>query len=191
MTLWDLKAGVYHAVRRAALIRKFLDQETGNLKSLVELPEIEVESILDIGVGSGSSWGIFPRGATGYGIDRSHAMLRQARKRIPGLHPAVADALELPVANQKVEFVSMIGMTEYVRNKAALLDEILRALKPDGWLLITIPARNLLNRMRNALGNPVYIIGQIEWESLLQTRKIRIAGKKRSLLQIQYLLQRK
>jgi ubiquinone/menaquinone biosynthesis C-methylase UbiE len=191
MNPWDIKAGLYHTIRRAPVIRGILDQEVGNLRSLLNEAGVQPEKVLDIGTGSGSSWELFPNCTLGIGMDRSRVMLEEARKRIPGLNPVLACALDIPVARERMVFVSVIGLSEYIRNKARLLDEVVRVLKPGGWLLITVPTHNYLNRLRNLLGSPLYIQGQREWESLLETGNLRVAGTRRSLLQIQYLLQRK
>ncbi|NQT27358.1 methyltransferase domain-containing protein [candidate division KSB1 bacterium] len=191
MNLWDLKAGLYHAARCMPLIRKILDREIENLKLLLDEAGIHPEEVLDIGIGSGSSWIIFRESVAGFGIDQSHAMLGQAQKRISGLNPVVASALHLPITEGRLQFVSVIGLAEYIRDKAGLLDESIRILKPGGWLLITIPTGGVMNRLRNLLGNPLYIKGQTEWESMLEARSLHVVGKKRSLLQIQYLLQLK
>ena len=191
MSLWDLKAGLYHAARRLPLIRTFLDQETWNLKELLDEADLHPDRVLDIGIGSGSTWSIFQKHVTGVGVDRSHAMLAQARKRVPRLHPVVADVEHLPIRKQSMLFIAVIGLAEYIQDKNGLLDQISPLIQSGGWLLVTIPTVRVWNRLRNLLGSPLFMIREAQWEMLIIKHRLGIVGKKRSQLQIQYLLQRK
>lgn len=187
MHLWDLKAGLYHPLRRLPLVRKILDQELVNLRVLLEEGDVRPERIVDIGTGSGSTRALFPERALVVGVDRSGAMLHRARKRIPGLIPIMADALFLPVKSNGTAFVSAIGIAEYIRNKNDLLKETKRVLAPGGWFLITLPRFNALNLCRNLLGSPLFMIRRTQWKSLLHEHGLDVLGVKKSLLQIQYL----
>ena len=97
--------------------------------------------MLDIGTGTG----VVPRirselgGAADLvvGCDRSPEMLRQARDRVPRLHPLVADAALLPFQQESFNIVTASFVLSHVRDYASALAEILRVLKPNGRIAVS------------------------------------------------------
>jgi SAM-dependent methyltransferase len=76
-----------------------------------------------------------------WGLDLSAKMLRVARQNLAP-HPErvqllLACATPLPFADEQFEAVTCLEALEFFANATAALDEMLRVLRPGGWLLIT------------------------------------------------------
>ncbi len=119
--------------------RRFL--HAGHYQPLAEairrlLPLVASDQLLDIGCGEGYYSQYIAQQVTGLrllGIDISKAAIKAAAKQSPTHHWAVASAYQLPLADCSVDAM--------LRVYAPSLDsELLRVLKPDGYLLTVTPA---------------------------------------------------
>jgi ubiquinone/menaquinone biosynthesis C-methylase UbiE len=101
------------------------------------------ERILDVGCGPGFYAAelldrVGPRGFV-MGVDPSAAMLAAARERCgdrPNVAFAQADATRLPVADGEFDAALSVQVLEYVRDVDEALDELYRALRPGGRVVI-------------------------------------------------------
>lgn len=98
---------------------------------------------LDVGCGSGRNIQLL----SGYsdwvmGLDRSPAALALAAER--GLPIACADGHGLPIADSSMDLVSAFDVIEHLDDDMRALEQFHRVLRPDGLLLISVPAYRFL-----------------------------------------------
>jgi ubiquinone/menaquinone biosynthesis C-methylase UbiE len=96
-------------------------------------------SVLDVACGTGNylrlQRGHFPDPRISWsGIDASPDMLEQARPKLPGVDLTVARAESLPQGDATVDYLSVNFAFHHFEEKERALDEMIRVLKPDGWL---------------------------------------------------------
>lgn len=96
-------------------------------------------TILDLGCGTGNQLvanrAVAPH-ARLIGLDRSIGMLRQARPKAPDIAWVHADAAILPVASGSIDFISCQYAFHHFENKAAVLREAFRVLRPGGRFVL-------------------------------------------------------
>lgn len=94
--------------------------------------------VLEIGCGTGHlQTSLARRGIWSVGLDRSPAMLAQARQRTARL--IRADSRTIPCANQSFQSVVAAFPAPYIADPATL-SEVARVLRPDGHLIILLAA---------------------------------------------------
>jgi SAM-dependent methyltransferase len=76
-------------------------------------------------------------GFTVVGVDLSPAMAQRARRRL-GPVVAVADAAQLPVADAAIQQAVSVWLLHLVADRAAVLAEVARALRPGGRYLVSL-----------------------------------------------------
>ena len=167
-----------------------LDSELANLQSLVRSVPERYQFVVDLGTGAGSTLGIFPEDVPIIGLDLSLNMIQKTSEHRKGFIGVVGSACHLPFRTNCASMISAIGITEYLRDKKSLMDEIKRVLKIGGWLLTTISPPSFLNRLRNLLGNRIYPIRIEQWKEMLNKEGWICLGERSSLLQKQYLLKK-
>ncbi len=99
-----------------------------------------VERILDVGAGSG---GFLPElsslgGAVHYAEPRVHSVAACRERGFPYGVRARAEAL--PYAEMSFDLVCLFDVLEHAEDDAAVLGEVARVLRPEGLLLVTVPA---------------------------------------------------
>jgi len=146
--------------------------------------------LLDIGTGAGDTLDVFPDSLSIIGLDSSLQMILQARKKRP-IDAVVGNTLWLPFKSKCVEWVSAIGLTEYLRDPFPFLDEICRILLPGGYFLVSISPPHFWNRLRNVLGHSLFLLNPCEWEREVALRGMVLLRKTKSGLQWQYLYQKR
>lgn len=75
-----------------------------------------------------------------FGLDIEYDFLHTLRERFPGTHVINGDAYALPFKDHSVDRVLSVYNFEHLRHLSACLKEIHRILKPDGELLVGLPA---------------------------------------------------
>lgn len=112
--------------------RTIMDREAAYVKQHVSADD----RILDVGCGVGSLEERFPDHVM-VGVDRSVAMVRAARGRVPA--PFVAgDATALPVETGTVDAVVFVSTLEFIPDVDAALTEATRVLAGDGTLIALV-----------------------------------------------------
>jgi ubiquinone/menaquinone biosynthesis C-methylase UbiE len=98
-------------------------------------------SVLDIGTGTGIVLRAFasqvPQGSRLTGCDRSTAMIRVARSRVPALRFVAADAMSLPFQDATFDVATASFVLSHFVNHEAGLREARRVLKPGGAFALT------------------------------------------------------
>jgi len=121
--------------------------------------------ILDAGCGAGlTSLELLKKGFVVVGIDGSKNMVDLARKNCAkvGLQGRttfqVGDVEELSFEDDSFEAVIAMGLIEYLKWDRWALQEIYRVLKPDGFLIVTVP-----NKIRlSYLLDPIYFFSLVK-----------------------------
>ena len=143
-------AGVYDAVFGPVL-------QPGRRAVLEALGLRAGDRVLEVGVGTGLSLPLYPRGVKVTGIDVSREMLDRARARVArrGLGNVEAllemDAESMTLPDAAFDKVVAMYVVSVVDNPARLLQELHRVCKPDGEIF-------LVNHVRS--DNP--LIGAVE-----------------------------
>ena len=97
-----------------------------------------VGPVLELGCGTGHLQASLARhGIWSVGLDRSPAMLAQARRRASRL--LRADSRAIPCADRSFASVVAVFPAPYIADRATL-DEVARVLHPDGQLIILLAA---------------------------------------------------
>jgi len=154
------------------------------LKRLLAQENLSPTIVLDIGTGTGSSLDILPEDSTLVGLDRSLEMI----KRVPSnkhLLCVAGDAYHLPFRIGNISFISAIGLTEYLRDKPAFLDEVKRVLSEGDHFLVTIARPSILSAFRNLLGARIYVIDFSDWEIIAKDKGFICLGHQKTMLQEQ------
>jgi 2-polyprenyl-3-methyl-5-hydroxy-6-metoxy-1,4-benzoquinol methylase len=95
--------------------------------------------ILDVGCGTGGVLSGLSAYGTTIGVDRSPRALHHSRVR--GVtHVAAADMDRLPFGAAAFDLVIMLDVLEHFADEAAVLRDVRRLLRPDGALLVSVPA---------------------------------------------------
>ena len=184
---WNRKASFYHRMRCLPLVRHIFRSEIQNLRALIFKSSIPYTKVLDIATGTGSSLSIIQNPCSVFAIDHSLNMLRRAKKNFP-IMAINGDAACLPFKDHTFPIILSIGLTEYLADKTRFFQEIIRVLHPTGYFLVTISQPNLLNYLRNLLGNRIHTMRKDYWETTVDETGFTIIDKRKSLIQMQYLL---
>lgn len=103
------------------------------------LPSLDGAHVLDVACGTGR-WlrHLVRSGASGVGLDVSHAMLQQAaRKADLGDRLVEADAQAIPLADASIDFAICSFGLSYIRELEAFVKELSRAVKVGGSIVLT------------------------------------------------------
>ncbi|HHM24330.1 MAG TPA: class I SAM-dependent methyltransferase [Bacteroidetes bacterium] len=189
MDRWRLRARIYHWFRKVYPIRWFFQSECDRLEDLLDLLETPPERIVDLGTGLGETLSLLPQGKIRILLDHSHAMLKRARMG-PADVRVIGDILSPPLKPGSFDLVTCIGTSEYIPEKALLLQEMYTLLKPGGYALVTFSPRNLYSRLRNLLGKRIYPLSGSTAYDLLAAEGFYIVRAYRTKMQSQYLVQK-
>lgn len=111
------------------------------LDDLVPLPEDA--TILDVGPGYGVNIPVLEKRGRLCALDTDiHSLLSCRALGAPDV--VLGDAERLPVADRAVHLVTALDVIEHLDDDRAALGEFRRVLRPDGWLLLTVPALRIL-----------------------------------------------
>ena len=99
------------------------------------------QTLLDIGCGTGDNLAAFASQYRCFGWDPSDEALHLARQRYPSVR-FLGGLLQEAIAAlpQPPDLILANDVLEHVQGDGALLSQMVRALQPGGWLLITVPA---------------------------------------------------
>jgi len=113
-------------------------------------------SLLEVGAGTGhfTRWFARQRGIRVTGLDRSMAMLLEAR-RAGGVAYLRADAAALPFADRAFDVVALITTLEFVADPGAAIAQAWRVARR-GLLIGALNRRSLLGRRLQRRGGPIW-----------------------------------
>lgn len=133
------------------------------------------ERVIDLGCGSGQLTArIAEAGAKVIGIDASREMIAAARQNFPAIEFRLADATSFTV-EQTADAVFSNAALHWVRDAAAAIARIFRALKPGGRFVFEMGGAGNTRQLMNAIGEvaagfevPWYFPGIAEYAGLLE-----------------------
>jgi len=100
-----------------------------------------VENLTSLEIGCGSGWHFqFIGNQCHTGMDMRLRLLQNARRNYPHTPVMAGDGYHLPVKTGSLDQVRSIYVLEHLDNLPACIDEIHRVLKPEGELLVALPA---------------------------------------------------
>jgi SAM-dependent methyltransferase len=191
--IWRYTASLYPILRMNPISSGILRKEIMAVNSLLtEIPDNSFEIVGDIGTGRGHSLELIPDQARlKFALDNCMEMIIHTRVRFPGIYFSRAEALHLPIKNAIFDLILCIGLLEYVYDMERLLNQINAALKAEKYLLITQSPRHILNYLRYLTGHKLYTRNTVFVEKCFNLSGFKIIGRKTTLIQQQYLLQKK
>jgi ubiquinone/menaquinone biosynthesis C-methylase UbiE len=142
------------------------------------LPPVTGLRILDAGCGTGNfSLTLAAQGADMVGVDRSAAMLSRARgKRWEGpgrVEWVLGDLAQLPFPAHSFDGILSIVSLDFIACREAVIRELGRVLKPDGFLVVAVLNRySLWTLKRNLLAR----VSRQTWRGVDFLRKSDLAG---------------
>ncbi|MDQ7052978.1 MAG: class I SAM-dependent methyltransferase [candidate division KSB1 bacterium] len=189
INLWDQKAKWYDFARQIPVVRALYQTELRLLQSLI--PEQPIDTHLDIGTGTGSTLAIFHRSRMLILSDRSSRMLRIAIQRHPG--PAIVLDLEqgLPFQNQSFDFLTAVGVFEYLREPEFVLRELYRVAKVQAFLLFTTTPIGWFSLLRYFTGNRPRMYREQAVQRMLRSAGWSKIDQRKCKTQDQWLCQKK
>jgi len=92
------------------------------------------------------------------GVDIEHKFLRTVKNRFPGTHLINGDAYAMPFRDNSVDCVLSVYCFEHLRRLPLCLANIRRVLRPEGHLLVGLPAEGgFLYRVGRSLTSKPYM----------------------------------
>lgn len=172
---WDRLAPRYDAAS-APIERRFLAAARG------WVAERAVGEVLELAVGTGRTFEVYPPGLALTAVDRSAGMLALARERAARLGLPVrfaqADAAALPFDDGGFDTAVICFSLCGVDDVRAVLAEAVRVLRPDGRLLLAdhVAASNPLVRVGQHLVEPLAVALHGERFTRRPLREVRALG---------------
>ena len=139
-------------------------------------------AVLDVGSGEGYGAALLARVArTVVGIDIAPEAIDHARKTygdVPNLGITISDAECLPVSSASVDIVTCFEVIEHVQHPIELLEEVRRALRPDGVFIVSTPDKAAYGTYRHDEPNEFHHVSEMhlhEFETALAQRFSTVA----------------
>jgi len=152
MNFWNLKAPLYAISRQIWPMSAILRQETALAAQMLEsLPALSGWG-LDLASGPGHSYSLLPSTLLRVGVDRSSAMARRCQAKHCG-RMVVADVRRLPFKSALFSLITAIGLTEYLPDLKPFIVEVIRIVRPQGSILLTVSPPSLYTHLRFLCGH--------------------------------------
>lgn len=190
MHLWDLKARIYRSARNPWPVNRFLKQENANVRRFIDKIDRPVHIVLDIGCGTGNAIELINGQPVKIGVDASLPMLRQLKSYQPATLPVCADIRFLPFKPGSADLILAIGVFEYFDAIDGLLVGLAGILKSDGVLIFTTACKNVINLLRNILGQLIYPLELRQVTKILETMPFKKLRCQKSSLQYQFFVRK-
>lgn len=146
------------------------------LKKVDELAsKNEVSRVAEIGCGSCNVIGdIHLRNIKKVGIDFSKNMLEIGKKNYHDIALANGDTNFLPFKDNEFDIVLCLGVIQYISSYANAITEISRILKPEGYLILSVPSKHSIFNIYRKLWHhsPIYMFIKSFVYGLLKVDKI-------------------
>lgn len=171
---------------------KRLDTEqliTKHYRSLAKRLNIQAQQqILDIACGTGG-WLLTCQqlGATPYGIDISEKAITFCKEVMAKDHFHVADAEQLPFADNSFDVITCLGSLEHFRDQKVAIKEILRVAKTNAKIVISVPNSGFLTRrlgLYKGTQQADYlelVLSLSEWQSLFEANGLQLLQRWKDL----------
>lgn len=186
---WDLKAWLYLYARKLVPFGIFLHQENKALESLIARIPLDRGTVADLGTGLGNALTFIRSDFTCIGIDLNYNMLKFAKQRTRGYY-IQSDVLNTAIKNESADIVVMCGVWEYIKDWRALLSEIKRIMKHNGYAVISYSPPRFLTRLRIFFGLKIYPITDELMREYVLENGFEIMALQRCTLQHQLLIKK-
>lgn len=106
------------------------------------LPSDKGGVIADVGCGTGANIGAFSKTHQCLGVDISETAIKLAEQRFPDVTFKVGSVQDPSISNSisQADCVLLLDVLEHIQDDFAFLSELLGAMKPGGYLVMTVPA---------------------------------------------------
>ncbi|SEK97410.1 class I SAM-dependent methyltransferase [Ectothiorhodospira marina] len=166
----------------APIYDRFVEKPTRHARqrSLERLGNVEGQSILIVGLGTGLDLPHLPQGADYHGLDLTPAMLKKAEERAAALNLSIdmrqGNAMDLPYEDERFDVVILHTILAVVPKPHLALAEASRVLKPGGRILVmdkflkpgeSAPFRRLVGLVSGPLASRTDVV----FESLMKKRQ--------------------
>jgi len=190
--LWNLQARIYPWLKEVPGLNFFPYQERQALSNLIkQISPSYFTKVLDLGVGPGNYLALFPtKPKVVCGLDYSLKMLKIVQKKLPQIFLINGSLCLLPLKKRSFSLVLCIGVSEYIKNKEKLIQDIASLLTTPGMAIFSVSKKNLLNYLRTSLGHHLFLCSPEYQEKLFTQHHLIIKAQQSTTLQIQYLLQK-
>ena len=189
MKIWNIKAR-FSNIRWLWPFCLIIEKENANLLDLLTKLNLSKKVVIDIGCGTGNVLQLFSEKLHFVGLDISWEMLTRIHlnKKVDLVQ---GDANHLPIKGACVELVLSVGLLEYLPNRIHLVKELTTLLKDNGHLLITSSPPGIFTWLRQLHGIKLKGVVPSEVIDVAQKLGLILVKQKHSLMQDQYLFQRK
>ncbi len=116
--------------------------------SIIDKLKLNPAKSLDAGCGTGINLSYFGHIGTSFGFDFSKDALKFCIQRGHNNNILQADAERLPFEDNSFDLVTAFDLLEHLDDKKALT-EFYRIIKPNGYLILTVPAFNFMWSMHD------------------------------------------
>ena len=190
--VWRKLAPFYPLMRNNPISALFLKQETAKIRSLLKPVVHQISGlVVDLGSGRGHSLIFLPDHAEKkIAIDNCPSMIIRTQVHFPAVQFIAADACALPLQPDSIDFISCIGLLEYIIDPSAILSQINTVLKGGSYFLLTSSPPGMLTRLRALSGPRLFPRHSAEVERLLEIHNFKLNNKTETGLQQQYLAQK-
>lgn len=190
--MWKLKSTFYYFFRHNLFFIGFLRQEDRAIQLLLESAQhISIKRALDIGTGRGHCLFFVPQTVdTIYAIDTCIEMIKKAKLGWPHVQFVNADVIYTPLRHCVFDLIFCVGISEYISDIRPVLQNIHNLLNFDGFCIFTMSPNNIFTWLRFLLGHRLFPKSESYIERLLTSLQFKIVKKTKTLLQMQYLIQK-
>jgi ubiquinone/menaquinone biosynthesis C-methylase UbiE len=126
--------------------------ERTRVKAIFKLIDIRREDcVIEIGCGAGN---VIEKasGCKFFGVDISSSVLKKARQRLnEKVHLFQADAQILPCKDKSFTYIICSEVLEHLLDPSAAIKEMLRILKTQGAIVLSVPNESMINRVKKIL----------------------------------------
>jgi ubiquinone/menaquinone biosynthesis C-methylase UbiE len=122
------------------------------VKAIFKVIDIGIEDwVIEIGCGAGNVIDKAPPGKL-FGMDISSSVLRKARQRLnEKVHLFQADAEILPCKDKSFTYIICSEVLEHLLDPSAAIKEMVRILKTQGVIVLSVPNESMINRIKGIL----------------------------------------
>ena len=144
------------------------------------------EKLLEIGVGSGQSLGLYPENISVVGIDISEKMLNKAsakigRERVTNKQLLMMDAELLEFADNSFDKIAIMHVYSVVPCPDKMINEVMRVCKPDGDIFILnqfdadFPFINFFKKILSPLKNIIGFRPYFPYKEYIVNKKFAVS----------------
>lgn len=124
----------------------YYSYERRELTEFIDAPAGQSMNVLEIGCGLGATLGhiqnFYPN-ASVYGIELDPHVVNMAQKYIPTIIQGDIESMQLDYPDRSFDYIIFADVIEHLHTPEAVLKRVERYLKPDGFILVSIP--NVMN----------------------------------------------